>query len=42
MPENLGQHDPSLSEIYFMEGIGLSSNIFIFVEGNSISLVDTG
>jgi hydroxyacylglutathione hydrolase len=42
MAENLGQHDPSLGNIYFIEGIGLCSNIFIFVEGNSISLVDTG
>jgi hydroxyacylglutathione hydrolase len=42
MPETLGQHAPSLRDIYFIEGIGLCSNIFIFVEGNSISLVDTG
>jgi hydroxyacylglutathione hydrolase len=42
MPENLGRHDPSLSDIYFIEGIGLCSNIFIFVERNRISLVDTG
>jgi glyoxylase-like metal-dependent hydrolase (beta-lactamase superfamily II) len=42
MPEALGEHDPSLRDIYFVEGIGLCSNIFIFAEGNSISLVDTG
>ena len=42
MPEALGQHDPSLRDIYFIEGIGLCSNIFIFVEGNNLSLVDTG
>jgi ribonuclease BN (tRNA processing enzyme) len=42
MPETLGQHDPSLRDIYFIEGIGLCSNIFVFVEGDSISLVDTG
>ena len=42
MPESLGQHDPSLRDIYFIEGIGLCSNIFIFAEGESISLVDTG
>lgn len=42
MPEALGQHYPSLRGIYFVEGIGLCSNIFIFAEGNSISLVDTG
>lgn len=42
MPEDLGQHYPSLRDIYFIEGIGLCSNIFIFAEGNSISLVDTG
>jgi glyoxylase-like metal-dependent hydrolase (beta-lactamase superfamily II) len=42
MPAALGQHDPSLRDIYFVEGIGLCSNIFVFAEGNSISLVDTG
>jgi hydroxyacylglutathione hydrolase len=42
MPENLGEHDPSLMDIYFIEGIGLCSNIFIFAEGENISLVDTG
>jgi glyoxylase-like metal-dependent hydrolase (beta-lactamase superfamily II) len=42
MPEALGQHDPSLRDIYFIEGIGLCSNIFIFVEEDSISIVDTG
>jgi hypothetical protein len=31
-----------LRDIYFIEGIGLCSNIFIFAEGESISLVDTG
>lgn len=42
MPERLGEHDPSLRDIYFIEGIGLCSNIFIFAEGETISLVDTG
>jgi hydroxyacylglutathione hydrolase len=42
MPESLGEHDPSLRDIYFIEGIGLCSNIFIFADGDSISLVDTG
>jgi len=42
MPENLGKYDPSLRDIYFIEGIGLCSNIFIFTEGKDISLVDTG
>jgi glyoxylase-like metal-dependent hydrolase (beta-lactamase superfamily II) len=42
MPESLGEHDPSLRDIYFIEGIGLCSNIFIFAEGESISFVDTG
>jgi glyoxylase-like metal-dependent hydrolase (beta-lactamase superfamily II) len=42
MPETLGLHDPSLRDICFIKGIGLRSNIFIFVEGDSISLVDTG
>ena len=42
MPESLGEHDPLLRGIYFIEGIGLCSNIFIFAEDNSISLVDTG
>jgi len=42
MPERLGEHDPRLRDIYFIEGIGLCSNIFIFAEGDTISLVDTG
>ena len=42
MPESLGEHDPRLRDIYFIEGIGLCSNIFIFPEDDSISLVDTG
>jgi glyoxylase-like metal-dependent hydrolase (beta-lactamase superfamily II) len=42
MAESLGEHDPSLRDIYFIEGIGLCSNIFIFAEGEGISLVDTG
>ena len=42
MPESLGEHDPPLRDIYFIEGIGLCSNIFIFADGDSISLVDTG
>ena len=42
MPESLGEHDPRLRDIYFIEGIGLCSNIFIFAEGDTISLVDTG
>ena len=42
MPESLGEHDPSLRDIYFIEGIGLCSNIFVFAEGDNISLVDTG
>ena len=42
MPENLGKHEPSLKDIYFIEGIGLCSNIFAFTEDGDISLVDTG
>jgi len=42
MPERLSEHDPSLRDIYFVEGIGLCSNIFVFVQEKSISLVDTG
>jgi hydroxyacylglutathione hydrolase len=42
MPESLGMHDPSLRDSYFIEGIGLCSNIFIFAKGDDISLVDTG
>jgi glyoxylase-like metal-dependent hydrolase (beta-lactamase superfamily II) len=42
MPESLGEQDPRLRDIYFIEGIGLCSNIFIFAEGDTISLVDTG
>jgi glyoxylase-like metal-dependent hydrolase (beta-lactamase superfamily II) len=42
MPESLGKYDPSLRDIYFIEGIGLCSNIYIFAENDSISLVDTG
>jgi glyoxylase-like metal-dependent hydrolase (beta-lactamase superfamily II) len=42
MPESLGEHDPRLRDIYFIEGIGLCSNIFIFAEGDTISLVDAG
>jgi hydroxyacylglutathione hydrolase len=42
MPESLGELDPRLRDIYFIEGIGLCSNIFIFAEGDTISLVDTG
>ena len=42
MSENLGEHHPSLKDIYFIEGIGLCSNIYAFVEDGKISLVDTG
>jgi hydroxyacylglutathione hydrolase len=42
MPESLGKYDPLLRDIYFIEGVGLCSNIFIFAEGDNISLVDTG
>jgi glyoxylase-like metal-dependent hydrolase (beta-lactamase superfamily II) len=42
MPENLGTYEPSLRDIYFIEGIGLCSNIFAFTEDGDISLVDTG
>jgi glyoxylase-like metal-dependent hydrolase (beta-lactamase superfamily II) len=42
MPESLGKHDPSLNGIYFIEGVGLCSNIYVFAEDNGISLVDTG
>ncbi len=42
MPEGLGEQDPRLRDIHFIEGIGLCSNIFIFAEGDTISLVDTG
>jgi glyoxylase-like metal-dependent hydrolase (beta-lactamase superfamily II) len=42
MPESLDKYDPSLRDIYFIEGVGLCSNIFVFSEGSNISLVDTG
>ena len=42
MPENLGKYDPSLSDIYFIEGIGLCSNVYAFTRDEGISLVDTG
>jgi len=42
MPENLGKHDPALKDVYFIEGIGLCSNIFAFTEDSDIALVDTG
>ena len=42
MPENLGSYDPSLRDVYFIEGIGLCSNVYIFTDDESISLVDTG
>ena len=42
MPENLGEHHPSLKDIYFIEGIGLCSNIYVFFEDGRISLIDTG
>ena len=42
MSESLGEHNPSLKDIYFIEGIGLCSNIYAFVEDGEISLVDTG
>lgn len=42
MPENLGKREPSLKDVYFIEGIGLCSNIFAFTEDGDISLVDTG
>lgn len=42
MPENLGNHDPALKDVYFIEGIGLCSNIYAFTEDSAIALVDTG
>lgn len=42
MPESLGKYDPSLGDIYFIEGIGLCSNIYILAAGDKISLVDAG
>ncbi len=42
MPEKLSKHEPSLENIYFIEGVGLCSNIFAFTENEDISLVDTG
>jgi glyoxylase-like metal-dependent hydrolase (beta-lactamase superfamily II) len=42
MPENLGRYDPSLKDIYFIEGIGLCSNVYAFADSQGISLVDTG
>lgn len=42
MPENLGNHDSALKDVYFIEGIGLCSNIYAFTEDSDIALVDTG
>lgn len=42
MPENLSRYDPSLTDIYFIEGIGLCSNVYVFTDDAGISLVDTG
>ncbi|WP_455363687.1 MBL fold metallo-hydrolase [[Eubacterium] cellulosolvens] len=42
MPENLGRHDPSLKDIYFIEGIGLCSNVYAFTDSQDLSLVDAG
>ena len=42
MPENLGRHDASLRDVYFIEGIGLCSNVYVFTDDEGISLVDTG
>lgn len=42
MPENLGNHDPALKDVCFIEGIGLCSNIYAFTEDSDIALVDTG
>jgi len=42
MPEELGKYDVSLEGVYFIEGIGLCSNIYAFTENGNISLVDTG
>lgn len=42
MPENLGRYDQSMKDIYFIEGMGLCSNIYVFVEDDKISLVDAG
>lgn len=42
MPESLGEHDPALRGVYFIEGIGLCSNIFVFTDGDGLSLVDAG
>ena len=42
MSASLGEHNPSLKDIYFIEGIDICSNIYAFVEDGKISLVDTG
>jgi glyoxylase-like metal-dependent hydrolase (beta-lactamase superfamily II) len=42
MPDNLARYDPSLTDICFIEGIGLCSNTYVFKEDSAISLVDTG
>jgi len=42
MPENLGRYDPALEDVYFIEGIGLCSNVYVFADGEDLSLVDAG
>ncbi len=42
MPENLRRYDSSLKDIYFIEGIGLCSNVYAFTDNADISLVDAG
>jgi len=42
MPEDLGRYDSSLKGVYFIEGIGLCSNVYGFIDDQQISLIDTG
>lgn len=42
MPEELSKYDPTLSGIYFIEGIGLCSNMYVLTEPKGLTLIDTG
>jgi glyoxylase-like metal-dependent hydrolase (beta-lactamase superfamily II) len=42
MPEDLSKYDPTLRGIYYIEGIGLCSNMYALEASNGLALVDTG
>ncbi len=42
MPEELTRLDPTLHGIYYIEGLGLCSNVYVLQNAGGLTLIDTG